>query len=257
MSEDVLTTTLGERAIDLGNRMLSERRSAAVVLTDGKVSGLVSKESFIASVKYLKSKPLESFMVADLVDHCLETSTPEEDIDSVVDRMMTSYKRIDRMPVVKDGKLVGMISAGSVVSFFAANMKGRLKVRDVMEYKPVLVFDYTPIPDVIKEMDLSREKRVIVVEGQKVVGTITVLDLATALFNRMKNSDPKSILSTMKAADVMTPKPITIRPKEDAAKAAEIMTEKSIGGLPVVDKQIEGLITRTNILKAYMIAKTK
>lgn len=133
-------------------------------------------------------------------------------------------------------------------------MKGKLKVKDVMEYNPTTVYDYTGVDKVIKSITSSAEKRVVVLAGKKVLGVITALDLAMELFNKKKVYQEKDILPLIKIEDVVTLNPLTVGCREDAAKAADVMVEKHIGGLPVVDGEtLEGMITKTDIVKAYKI----
>ena len=51
----------------------------------------------------------------------------------------------------------------------------------------------------------------------------------------------------------MRRQPVTIGPNEKAAVAAAIMVKKKIGALPVIrGKKLVGIITATDILKAYV-----
>ena len=60
----------------------------------------------------------------------------------------------------------------------------------------------------------------------------------------------------MLARDVMK-KPISITDTADLAVAAQIMSDKRISGLPVIDSynNLNGIITRTDIVKALLETK--
>jgi CBS domain-containing protein len=52
----------------------------------------------------------------------------------------------------------------------------------------------------------------------------------------------------------MTRDPVTTIMKADAASAAQIMSQRNFGALPVVERALEGIITRTDLLKGYKLA---
>ncbi|HIK30216.1 MAG TPA: CBS domain-containing protein [Oscillatoriales cyanobacterium M4454_W2019_049] len=56
--------------------------------------------------------------------------------------------------------------------------------------------------------------------------------------------------------DVMTPNPVTVKPDTPISEAADLMVEKRVNRLPVVDDQhhLVGIITRDDLLKALKTA---
>lgn len=54
----------------------------------------------------------------------------------------------------------------------------------------------------------------------------------------------------LKAQDIMTKDPLTLRPEDDIAAAARIMVTKRINGLPVVDQDgtLVGIITQSDLV---------
>ena len=59
------------------------------------------------------------------------------------------------------------------------------------------------------------------------------------------------LLAELKAKDIMTAKPVTIKPWDSVEQAAIIMMDKKFGGLPVVseDNKLVGIITDQDIFK--------
>ena len=87
----------------------------------------------------------------------------------------------------------------------------------------------TPMPDVIYEMSSKKLGMTCVVDdGQGLVGIITDGDL------RRHMSTDRDILS-LKAADVMTRNPVSIKPGILAAEALNIMEQRKITSIVVVD----------------------
>jgi CBS domain-containing protein len=103
---------------------------------------------------------------------------------------------------------------------------------------------------------------IIVTKDNKAVGIITSRDLMpiTAFVEGDKFEKTVDNLSgighVMLARDVMK-KPISITDTADLAVAAQIMNEKRISGLPVIDSEnnLNGIVTRTDIVKALLETK--
>jgi CBS domain-containing protein len=258
MSEVLVQTTLDEGVVSVGKRLLEKRASCAIVEDScGKLVGMISKEGFVLSVKYIGGNPLEGFKVRDFMEEDVSTVTPDDPLSEAVDRLLNVPYRIDRLPVVgKDMKVVGILSKAHIVSLFADKVKKRFKVRDLMRFDPTTVYDYTPVRDVLEKIDCSSDKHVLVLAGERLVGILTILDLAVAFFEervRKGKIFDWNIYADMKAEDIMTRNPATIEGKKDAADAAQVMVDKHIGGIPVINRKLEGLISRTEIVKGYKI----
>jgi CBS domain-containing protein len=97
-------------------KMLGEKRIGAIVVTDaqGHIKGIVSERDV---VRYIASegagvlkKTASDIMTANV--HTCEDGDSEQELMA----MMTA-RRIRHLPVVKNGRLDGMISIGDVVKF--------------------------------------------------------------------------------------------------------------------------------------------
>ncbi len=254
MTREVLTVNPHDSVLDVGNLLLQKKVSSAVVLVDKKFAGIISKESFVKGISGTPDKPLDKCRVEDFMEKVVETASPDDDLATILEKFLTSPKPIDRMPVLSNGRLVGIISKGSIVKLFADSMKGKFRVKDLMEFNPVMIYDYTPVRDVMKKMASLGIKRVVVVlAGEKVVGILTVMDLSIAIFRKKKEHPDRNVLLMLTVKDVMKPGPITITGNSDAAEAAAIMIREGIGGIPVVNGKLEGLITKTSIVKGYQM----
>ena len=54
----------------------------------------------------------------------------------------------------------------------------------------------------------------------------------------------------MKVKDIMTKKPITVRPTDTLGKVVRILADKKISGCPVVDRgKLVGVVTQTDIIR--------
>jgi len=108
------------------------------------------------------------------------------------------------------------------------------------------------------------------VVDDKLRGIITVADIARGVHALPKGLAAKSLndiyddlikrnaihrINT--AADIMTPDPITTIPETSLTSAAKTMTERHIGGLPVVDRKgrLAAIITKRDIVRAMAALK--
>lgn len=107
-------------------------------------------------------------------------------------------RHISGAPVIEGGRLVGIVSRSDIVRYFAiqrsmqellghkkASDSARnheadphLTVRDIMAEALVTVSPDTPVEEVARKMVDRHVHRVLVTEGDKVVGLISALDLA-------------------------------------------------------------------------------
>lgn len=97
-------------------KLLGEKRIGAAVVTDdlGRIAGIVSERDIvrhIASEGAGVLKKQASAIMTTNVHSCQEGDSEQE-----LMTLMTA-RRIRHLPVVKDGKLNGMISIGDVVKF--------------------------------------------------------------------------------------------------------------------------------------------
>lgn len=254
MREDVVVVSPDDDVVSVGDALVARRHSSAVVASDGRVVGMVSKESFLTSVKYVGTNALSDYRVADFMEKSVECVSPEDDVVEAVDKLLYVPYRIDRIPVLSGGDIAGILSKGDLVSAFSEEFRGRFKVKDLMEYKPVVAYDYMTIPELLGKLELSGEKRVLVMEGARLVGVVTILDLSMALFKKKKEFPGEDVFSLLSVEEVMTKNPVTTKSRVDAAEAAKVMVDKKIGGLPVYDKELSGLISKTDVIKGYKIA---
>jgi CBS domain-containing protein len=253
MSADFLVVRPTDSALEVGNLMDSKNIGAAAVVDNGEFRGVLSKETFVAHIHKVAGRPLSGVSVSELMEEDVDYVRPDYDLTTAVEIFTTQKGIVDLLPVLESQKVVGLLTKGDITRLFMERMKGRYKVRDLMHYGPVTVPDYTPLDEVVEEMMKATVKRVLVMSGDSLAGIISVRDLSLILFRERKRADAVEPRSTLTAADIMTRNPVTVKPKADASEAAKIMVERRFGGIPVIDRKLEGIITRTDLLKGYQL----
>jgi acetoin utilization protein AcuB len=134
------------------------------------------------------------------------------------------------------------------------------KVKSYMTGRPISI---VPDASAIEAFDLMIEhgiRHLPVLDGRgRVCGVLSFDDLRAALPVALSLSVPlevaerRSLLDTP-VGDVMTYSPATVRSDTPLEEAAELMADRRIGCLPVVDAQgaIEGILSETDLLHALI-----
>ncbi|WP_210484531.1 CBS domain-containing protein [Microvirga antarctica] len=125
-----VVTIAPDRLLDEAVRMLAERRIGAVLVRDGEhpVSGIISERDIVRAVSTHGADalhmPLSSFMTAKVV-----TCTSASSVNDVMEAMTNG--RFRHVPVVEEGRLIGIISIGDVVKHRLAEIEAEAQsIRD-------------------------------------------------------------------------------------------------------------------------------
>ena len=110
---DVMTVQPTETIGTLSHRLRMARVGALVVSKDGKqIEGIVSERDVVHCLAEQGAASLEATVESVMTQRVI-TCSPEDAISSVARTMTNS--RIRHLPVVKGGRLVGIVSVGDVV----------------------------------------------------------------------------------------------------------------------------------------------
>lgn len=124
--------------------------------------------------------------------------TPETPINDVL--AMFKKEHIRRAPVMKDGKLVGIVSEKDLLNASPSDVTtlsvwemnyliSKVKVKNVMTKKVITVTKDTPIEEAARIMADKKIGGLPVVDGEKVVGMITETDLFKVFLELMGARD--------------------------------------------------------------------
>ncbi len=266
MQSPVRVVSKGDTIAHARKIFLRERISRLVVVDGSIPIGMLAKKDVVMALSNyrLRARELGSISVQEVMRSPIKVINEETSIIDAA-RLMVS-ENIRGFPVVEEGgSLVGIITKTDLTRFFYQHYAGKYKVNDVAvkrEYVPVIHGGHTAL----RAVDLMQEchtDRVVVVDGEKPIGTITETDLS---FLRNYRSGagpyraeaahdderaPTRVYLLPTAEDVMTRDPLVVDLNSDAAAAAGLMLENGIGGVPVVDEQgdLAGLLTKFDFVK--------
>jgi acetoin utilization protein AcuB len=130
-------------------------------------------------------------------------------------------------------------------------------IQDWMAKDVMTVDENTSLMRATRVMKENNIRRLPVVSHGKLIGIITDRDVKDASPSKTTSLDIHELyylLSEMKVKDVMTDTPLTLSGKETLEKAALIMLNSRISGLPVVDDggHLIGLLSETDVLRGFI-----
>ena len=130
-------------------------------------------------------------------------------------------------------------------------------VKDWMTKDPVTITDETSMMKAIHMMKERRFRRLPVLHEGKLVGLVTDRDLKEASPSKATTLDVHELyylLAELQIKEIMSRNPVTVSPEDTVERAAQVMLEKTISGLPVVDDRghLVGIITQSDVFKAFI-----
>jgi CBS domain-containing protein len=122
-----------------------------------------------------------------------------------------------------------------------------LKIREVMAAKVITTSPDVPIASVLELLRVNRISGAPVVEGEKLVGIISLEDIVRALQNDELTAPARKYMST---------RLVTVNASESIVEAIKVFTEKGLGRLPVIDEEnkLAGIITKGDITHGILLA---
>lgn len=134
--------------------------------------------------------------------------------------------------------------------------KVKLTVQDVYTQHPVTVTSDTSAPKASKLMAKHGIRRLPVVDGDKLVGIVTLSDLMRAApspATSLSVWEINYLVDKVKVKEVMTKDVYTVTPGTDLRDAASLMLERKIGGIPVVEgERVVGIVTESDAFRTLV-----
>ena len=234
--------------------------------SDGKLMGVVSRRDVFRKFD-------EDQLSLIMKKGCI-TVTPETTIEEAA--RIFSTKRIHRLPVVDNGKLVGIVTPTDMLRL-VKEMKTDLLAEDVIRTTCVTAYEDEPLTYTIPAMRISDVPALPVLDAQgKLVGILTDRDLFS---DQVKNTDDlkalgiadvgnmagarnvlplfytatdKYMSDDRKVKDFMVKGPYTVFKKTNVSEVAKIMLTNDFGQIPVHGNKDElvGMVYDVDVLCA-------
>lgn len=122
-----------------------------------------------------------------------------------------------------------------------------MRVNQIMNSPAIALDKDRPLSNAIDLMKKNEISRLVALDGGRIVGVLTEKDIAREMGSAHAYRLPPG---RMHVSSVMSSNPITIAPDVTAKRAAEIMLDHDISGLPVVEgDNLAGIITKLDFAK--------
>jgi acetoin utilization protein AcuB len=133
-------------------------------------------------------------------------------------------------------------------------MLKNVKVSEWMSSTPVTIDYETPIVDAHQLMRERNVRRLPVLKNDRLVGIVTIGDIREASpsdATTLSVWEMNYLLSKLTVEKVMTKNPITVKPEDPVKHAAQLMLDKKLSGLPVINAagDLVGIITESDIFR--------
>jgi len=133
----------------------------------------------------------------------------------------------------------------------------KTKVGDWMTPNPITIDASATIVDAQNLLKERNIRRVPVMKDGRLAGILTERMLLSYSSTKAGSHDPwelQYLFAQTPVTEAMNPKPFTVTPDTDLAVAAQIIKERKLNGITVVDERgdLVGILTTTNALDALM-----
>lgn len=153
-------------------------------------------------------------------------------------------------PLIQNGILKGIISEWDFIENMTAPVD--VRVESIMTHKPIIARKDYSVWDAAKMMCRGGFRRLPVTEQDILLGIVTPYDIISYLVKGERVSKHK--LQSARVSSVMNRFVTTIEPDISIIETIELMRNKKVGGLPVIeDEELVGIITERDILNALVI----
>ena len=140
MTKNVVTVDANKTVVEAAV-LMSEKDIGDLVVIDGNTPvGIITERDFVRRV-LAEGKSVDS-KVSEIMSHPLKVIDPDAPIKEAARRMVN--KRIRRLPVIKDNKLVGIITAAD----FARHLSKKTLTDDILE---AMGRSHYPVPEAFEK----------------------------------------------------------------------------------------------------------
>jgi CBS domain-containing protein len=255
---------------DAINMMVRNKLTGLPVVraSDGQLVGIVSRRDIF---RKFDEDQLSMIMKKEIIT--VDPSMTVEEVAKIFFDM-----RIHRLPVVENGKLVGIVTPTDLLKL-VKDLKTDLTAEDVLRTTCVTAYEDEPLTYTIPAMRISDVTALPVLDANgKLVGILTDRDLfsdqvkdaaalkALGITDNDNLAGYRNVLplfyaatdrymeSDNKVKDFMVKDPLTIYKKMNLSEVAKLMLNNDFGQLPVHGNKddLDGMIYDVDVLKALL-----
>ena len=241
MNRQVATVSLEEKVATAAKIMSDQRISCLVIMDYGNVVGIITETDVLRRVGN-KSNDLYRTELSQIMSSPVESAS--SDLSILQAGKIMGRKHIKRLPIIENGKLVGIVTQTDLVRALTSYGMWR-DVSEIMSRNLACVQTDSSVADAAEIMTVRKISCIIVMDGNNVVGILTQKDLLGRVVALQRNP------ANIRMEEVMS-FPVTSVPYNlSVFSASKLMEEMNIRRLVVMnDKRLCGVVTQTDIFMA-------
>ncbi len=207
------------------------------------------------------SRMLDQIHLNEIMSRNLFTISKDQDEFLVQCAIRMDTFQIGSIIIVDNEKLVGIVTKSDITKSFSNSFAGAYKVKDYMSAKMITCRKSDSLLFALTMLDKNKISRLVVTDNDgRPVGIISYdTFLRNSGYFKLGTQNtrdyllPKTSSKELLVSDLVGNELLTIGSNDDLAKAARLMVEYKISGIPVVDENgnLEGVISATDIVRAY------
>ncbi len=253
--------------------LMAKGYRSLVVSTAGVLDGLLvamDLVNYLGGGEYFKAVEerhgynIYSALEKEHVEHIMNPEPIVAYIDEKLSELLTKMVEhgIGVIPVVtREKKVYGIITEKDILEYLSYAVQIGVSIKDIMTSPVITIEADATMWDAMKKMIKHGFRRLPVVKDNIVYGMVTAMDIVRFFgshdaFKHTITGDIREVLRIPVDA-VMRREIVTVKPEDDASKAARIMAEKDIGSVLVTTENNEllGIVTERDILYAVVVPK--
>ena len=207
------------------------------------------------------SRTLDKISLNEIMSRNLFTMSQDQDELLVQCAIRMDAFQIGSIIIVDDEKLVGIVTKSDLTKHFSNSFAGAYKVKDYMNTKLITCRKSDSLSFVLTLLNKNKIARLVVTDNDgRPVGIISYdTFLKNSEYFKLDKQNtrdyllPKISTKELLVSDLIGNELLTIGYADDLAKAARLMAEYKISGIPVTDENgnLEGVISATDVIRAY------
>ena len=241
MSKEVATISPEEIVISAAKIMSDSKISCLVVMDSGNVEGIITETDVLRRVGN-KSKDFYRTKLGRIMSSPVESVS--SDLSVLEASKIMGVKHIKRLPIMDEGKLVGIVTQTDLVRALTSYGLWR-DISEIMTRNIAGIQMDASVAEAAEIMTSRKISCIVVMDGDDVAGVLTEKDLlgrVVALQRDPANTRMEEVMSS----------PVTSVPSNFSVySASKVMEEMNIRRLVIMkDKRLCGVLTQTDIFMA-------
>jgi CBS domain-containing protein len=233
-----------------------------VIINDNIPVGIVTERDIGRFLQNDKtSRILDQIRLNEIMSRNIFTISKDQDDLLVQSAIRMDAFQIGSIVIVEGEKLVGIVTKSDIVKNFSNSFAGAYKVKDYMNTKMITCRKSDSLLFALTILNKNKVARLVVTDNSGRPFGIISYDtfLKNSGYFKLEKQNtrdyllPKDSAKELLVSDLVGNELLTIGSSDDLAKAARLMVEYNISGIPVVDenRNLEGIISATDIVRAY------